>query len=193
MSLAVDSALVVSDLNIFNLLQESSELFIKFGGHKAAAGLSMPKKNLEQLKEGAIKYLEEIPEILRTKQDSVDLTITPEEVTPTLVKTLEMLEPFGMGNEKPVFKMSGVKLESYDLMKDIHVRWNFTGIKNPKIKLKGLSFNYIGAHGKLHPEDIFSQQDQGSNELTIYFTLGINRWKGREYIQLMIEKITLLP
>ena len=181
------------DLNIFNLLQESSELFIKFGGHKAAAGLSMPKKNLEQLKESATKYLEEIPEILRTKQDSVDLNITPEEVTPNLVKTLEMLEPFGMGNEKPVFKMYGIKLESYDLMKDVHVRWNFTSIKNPKIKLKGLSFNHIGAHGKLHPEDIFSQQDQGSNELTIYFTLGINRWKGREYIQLMIEKITLLP
>jgi len=181
------------ELNIFNLLQESSDLFIKFGGHKAAAGLSMPKENLEKLKSNANKYLNEIPEILRTKQDSVDLTITPEEVTPTLVKTLEMLEPFGMGNEKPIFKMSGIKLESYDLMKDIHVRWNFIGVKNPKIKLKGLSFNYIGAHGKLHPEDIYAQQSQGSNELTLYFTLGINRWKGREYIQLMIEKITLLP
>ena len=41
--------------------------------------------------------------------------------------------------------MSGIKLESYDLMKDIHVRWNFSGIKNQKLKFKGLSFNYIGA------------------------------------------------
>jgi single-stranded-DNA-specific exonuclease len=180
-------------LNIFDLLQESSELFIKFGGHKAAAGLSMPKENLDKLKENAINYLDNVPEILRTKQSSVDLVISPEEVTPTLVKTLEMLEPFGMGNEKPVFKMSGVRLDSYDLMKDIHVRWNFTGIKNSKIKLKGLSFNYIGAHGKIHPEEIFNEQSKGSNELTIYFTLGINRWKGREYIQLMLEKIALLP
>ena len=181
------------ELNIFNLLQESSDLFIKFGGHKAAAGLSMPKDNLQMLKENANKFLSNIPEILRTKQDTVDLEIKPEEVTPNLVKTLEMLEPFGMGNEKPIFKMSGIKLESYDLMKDVHVRWNFTGIKNSKIKLKGLSFNYIGAHGKIHPEDIYNQQSEGSNELTIFFTLGINRWKGREYIQLMIEKITLLP
>ena len=181
------------ELNIFNLLQESSDLFIKFGGHKAAAGLSMPKENLPQLIQNAELYLEKIPEILRMKQDIVDLEIRPEEVTPTLVKTLEMLEPFGMGNEKPIFKMSGIKLDSYDLMKDVHVRWNFIGVKNPTIKLKGLSFNYIGAPGKIHPEDIFNQQDLESNELTIYFSLGINRWKGREYIQLMIEKITLLP
>ena len=181
------------ELNIFNLLQESSDLFIKFGGHKAAAGLSMPKANLEKLKENAQNYLKEIPEIIRTKQNTIDLNINPEEVTPSLVKTLEMLEPFGMGNEKPIFKMCGVKLESYDLMKDIHVKWNFVGIKNPNIKLKGLSFNYIGGHGKIHPEDIYAQQNQGSNELTLYFTIGINRWKGREFIQLMIESITLLP
>ena len=98
-----------------------------------------------------------------------------------------------MGNEKPVFKMTGIKLESYDLMKEVHVRWNFVGVKNPKIKLKGLSFNYVGSHDKTHPEEIFSEQANGSNELTVYFTLGINRWKGREYIQLMVEKITLLP
>ena len=118
------------ELNIFNLLQESSDLFVKFGGHKAAAGLSMPKENLEKLKENATKYLEDIPEIIRTKQDSVDLTIKPEEITPKLVKTLEMLEPFGMGNEKPVFKMTGIRLDSYDLMKDVHVRWNLVGLKN---------------------------------------------------------------
>ena len=109
----------------------------------------MPKENLEKLKESATKYLEDIPEILRTKQDSVDLTIKPEEITPKLVKTLEMLEPFGMGNEKPVFKMTGIRLDSYDLMKDVHVRWNLVGLKNSKIKLKGLSFNYIGAREKL--------------------------------------------
>ena len=98
------------ELNIFELLQESSDLFVKFGGHKAAAGLSMPKDNLETLKKNANEFLSNIPEILRTTQDSVDLEITPDEVTPTLVKTLEMLEPFGMGNEKPVFKIVGSNL-----------------------------------------------------------------------------------
>ncbi len=180
-------------LNIFNLLQDSSNLFVKFGGHKAAAGLSMPKKNLEQLKINAANYLKEIPEILRTRQDSVDLSVLPEDITPRLVKSLELLEPFGMGNEKPIFKMSSIKLESYDIMKDVHVRWNFVSQKNDKIKLRGISFNYIDAPKKIHPEEIFDAQNESTNELTVFFTLGINRWKGREYIQLMIEKISLLP
>ncbi len=184
------SARSAGDLNIFELLNNCSDLCAKFGGHKAAAGLSMPRENLEEFKRRMNEQLLEIPIIERTKTESYDLEIHPHEVTPQLLKELELLEPYGMGNEKPIFKMKGIRLASFDLLKDIHVRWTFTSLDKtrPCPPLKGISFNYVGSFGKYHPREIFEKQNHGSS-LTIYFTLGINRFNGNEYIQLMINRV----
>lgn len=186
------SARAAGELNIFECLQECNELFSKFGGHRAAAGLSMPKENLGAFKEKMNQILKTIPAIQRTAQDYYDLEIAPEEITPKLAKELELLEPFGMGNQKPKFKMKGIKLSNYNLLKDVHVRWTFTSVSgdNSAPPLKGISFNYVGGFEKVHPQEIFTKQDQ-LNGLTIYFTLGINRFNGNEYIQLMVEKVAL--
>ncbi len=184
------SARSAGDLNIFNLLQECSDLFAKFGGHKAAAGLSMPKENLPAFKEKMEAMLRDIPLIERTRQDHYDLDIAAEEINPKLVKELDLLEPFGMGNEKPIFRMKGIKLTNYDLLKDVHVRWTFAP-KDPAIKippLKGISFNYVGSFNKPHPQEVYTRQNQ--EELTIFFTLGINRFNGNEYIQLMVNRVS---
>ena len=186
------SARAAGELNIFDCLKQCESLFIKFGGHKAAAGLSMPKENLPAFKEKMHHILKEIPVIGRTSQFSYDLEISPEEVTPKLVKELELCEPFGMGNQRPIFKMKGIKLTNYDLLKDIHVRWTFQSLKGNNPPLRGISFNYIGAHEKEHPQSLFNKQSQGE-ELTAYFTLGINRFNGNEYIQLMVERISTSP
>jgi single-stranded-DNA-specific exonuclease len=185
------SARSAGDLSIFNLLNENSHLFNKFGGHKAAAGLSMPVENLDELIINLNNSLKEIPEIERTVQAYYDLEIKPEDITPKLLKQLEMLEPFGMGNAKPIFKMKGIKLDSYDLLKDIHVRWSISSLANPAVRHKGISFNYIGKWGATHPEDLFRSQSLPDNEISMYFTLGINRFNGNEYIQLMVEKVVL--
>lgn len=186
------SARAAGDLNIFDCLNACSDLFVKFGGHKAAAGLSMPKENLDEFRSRMHILLKEIPAIERTAQFTYDLEIEPQDIDPKLLKDLEMLEPFGMGNEKPVFKMKNVLLSNYDLLKDIHVRWTFKA-KDPSVKappLRGISFNYIGAYEKLHPQEIFNQQNAGA-ELSVYFTLGINRFNGNEYIQLMVNRIAV--
>jgi single-stranded-DNA-specific exonuclease len=185
------SARTAGDLSIFNLLQENAHLFDRFGGHKAAAGLSMPLENLEELKANLNKSLKEIPEIERTVQAYYDVEIKPEDINPKLLKQLEMLEPFGMGNTKPIFKMKGIKLDSFDLLKDVHVRWNISSLENPTIRHKGISFNYIGKWGATHPEELFRSQSMPENPITMYFTLGINRFNGNEYIQLMVEKVVL--
>lgn len=182
------SARSAGELDIFKCLKDNSDLFLKFGGHKAAAGLSMNKDNLYTFTERINRQLSEVPEIERTVQSFYDLEINPEDISPKLVRDLEQLEPFGMGNPKPIFKMKNIKLESFDLLKDVHVRWNLIDKKTERFRLKGISFNYIGKWGVQHPNEIV--REQMYNDLTAYFTLGINRFNGREYIQLMIEKIT---
>ncbi len=173
-------------LDIFNLLKQNEHLFIKFGGHKAAAGLSMPKENLQEFIVNMNKLLSTIPAIERTRMEFYDLEIDPIEINPQLMRDLDRLEPFGMGNEKPIFKIKGVKLDSYNIMKEAHVRWN---LSKEKTKLKGISFNYVGKYETTAPEDIFSTQNLKNEDLAVYFTLGLNRFNGNESIQLMVDRL----
>ena len=173
-------------LDIFNLLKLNEHLFIKFGGHKAAAGLSMKKENLKEFITNMNNLLKNIPAIERTRMEFYDLEIDAGEINPQLMRDLDLLEPFGMGNEKPMFKIKGVHLDSFDVLKDLHVRWNFS---QEKTKLKGISFNYIGKYEAKGPEEIFTTQKLKNENLSVYFTLGLNRFNGNESIQLMIDRL----
>ncbi len=185
------SARSAGALNIFDCLNQCSDLFTKFGGHKAAAGLTMPQDNFAIFRQRFIGLLNKIPSIERTVQDHFDLELQPEQIVPQLAKDLEQMEPFGQGNPRPVFKTRGITLESFSLMKDVHVRWNFCSQKNPSTKLRGVSFNYIGKYGHPAPHHLYDEQSRTGGDLTIYYTLGINRFNGNEYLQLMIEKIAM--
>ena len=174
------------DLDIFSLLKAEEALLLKFGGHKAAAGLSMPKENLREFIDNMNYRLKFIPAITRTRMDFFDLDINANEINPQLMRDLDLLEPFGMGNEKPKFRIKGVKLDSFDLMKDVHVRWS---LSKEKVKLKGISFNYIGKYETKTPAEIYSTQNLKNEDLSVYFTLGLNRFNGNESIQLMVDKV----
>jgi single-stranded-DNA-specific exonuclease len=174
------------ELNIFELLDQCRDLFIKFGGHKAAAGLSMRRENLPEFKARMASFLRPIPPTLRTKLNAFDVEIGIEEISSGLLKDLEKLEPFGPGNERPVFRMRNAIIQNYKVMKDAHVRWTFAG-NGTKVALQGISFNYIGKWNELNPEELFELQKRSG--LTVQFTLGVNRFNGNETIQLMVDKV----
>jgi single-stranded-DNA-specific exonuclease len=177
------SARTAGELSIFHCLEQCQDLFLKFGGHKAAAGLSMPKDNFEQFKEKMTGLVSAIPEITRTEQESFDLEIDANDVDAILAKQLEKLEPFGMGNPMPTFRIRNIKLQSFDILKELHVRWNFVNQKGKQ--LRGISFNYIDSFDKPHPKTIHEQQA----ELKVYAKVGVNRFRGNEFLQLQVTKI----
>jgi single-stranded-DNA-specific exonuclease len=181
------SCRTAGELNIFDLLEQCKDLFIKFGGHKAAAGLSMKRENFEAFKIRMHNLLKAIPFNLRTKTSSFDVEIGLEEIDAKLIKDLENLEPFGPGNERPVFRMKNAQISSYRVMKDAHVKWTFSGIGAHKSTIQGVSFNYLGKWNESTPEELFSQQTKSG--LTVQFTLGLNRFNGNETIQLMVDKL----
>lgn len=183
------SARSAGELNIFDCLEQCKDLFLKFGGHKAAAGLSLKKENLPEFQRRLRTIVAAIPEVLRTRADRWDVELTPEEISPQLVRDLQHLEPFGNGNERPVFRMSGVKLASYRILKDAHVRWTFSPAKNPQQTLAGISFHYLGKWNQPGPDEVF--QKQGQMPFTLQFGLGINRFNGNESIQLQVDKIIM--
>ena len=183
------SARTAGTLSIFDQLYKCRDIFDKFGGHKAAAGISMPKKNLPLLKERMNDILKNIPRHSRTVRLSYDIEIAPHEVTPRLVRSLEQLEPFGQGNPQPMFKMKNFIVKSYKILKERHVKWTLSP-SSPDAKqvlLQGISFNYIDRWNIPHPQKINAY----SQNLTAYFNLGINRFNGCEFIQLNIDRILI--
>jgi single-stranded-DNA-specific exonuclease len=183
------SARSAGELHLFDTLNACKEHFIKFGGHKAACGMSLLHENLGAFKKAFSAHLFQIPESIRTKTTGFDIEIPLHEIGPSLVKQLEILEPFGMGNPRPNFKITDIKLESYQLMKDVHVRWNFQSRSHSTPPIKGVSFNYVGKWGKIHPQKLIERQ--ASDNLSIIGTLQINRFRGSEKIQIMVEEIIL--
>ncbi|MES2527295.1 MAG: single-stranded-DNA-specific exonuclease RecJ [Bdellovibrionota bacterium] len=180
------SARTAGELSIFDLLDSCKDLFIKFGGHKAAAGLSMRKENFPAFKARAMEYLKGIPAPLRTKTRSFDVEVNIEELNGHLVKDLDLLEPWGPGHERPVFRMKNATIQSYKIMKDAHVRWTFSNAPK-KVSLQGISFNYLGKWNEMSPEELFELQTKSG--LTVQFTLGVNKFNGNETIQLMVDKV----
>ena len=183
------SARTAGTLSIFDELHKCRELFEKFGGHKAAAGISMPKENLPLLKERINGILQNIPHHLRTLQLTYDIEITPEEITPRLVRELEQLEPFGQGNPRPTFKMKNFVVTTYKILKEHHVRWTLTSTSpgTKPVMLQGISFNYMNRWNIPHPDEVRTHK----HNLVAYFNLGINRFNGAEFIQLNIDRIII--
>jgi len=161
---------------------------LKFGGHKAAAGLSLKKENLPELQARLKNELQSTPANLRRVLLSPDLEIDFNEIDVTLIKQLEKLEPFGSLNPKPLFKINRVTLSKFNWMKDIHVKWNFSSKTDPKKKLQGVSFHYTGKWEALHPDEVL-ERCQNGEECTLYATLGINRFRGNEYLQIMVNDL----
>ncbi len=183
------SARAAGEMNIFDCLEQCKDLFIKFGGHKAAAGMSLKKENVPEFQKRLREIIARLPAVLRTRQEHWDIELNPEDISPQLVRDLAHLEPFGNGNQRPVFRMSGVKLASYRILKDAHVRWTFSPLKNPQSTFAGISFNYLGKWNEPSPDEVF--QKQGKTPFTLQFGIGINRFNGNETIQLQVERILL--
>ena len=95
--------------HMYDKMSECKELYTKYGGHKLAAGVSMPEENVEAFR----AYLnahsgltdEDLVEVMH-----IDVPMPMSYVTPELVRQLSLLEPFGNGNPKPVFAQKNVSV-----------------------------------------------------------------------------------
>ena len=99
----------IDGYHMYEELNKCKELLIKFGGHRLAAGLSLPKENVGKFREMLNKNCTLTEEEMKEKV-TIDMEMPFGCVTEGLVKELELLEPFGKGNTKPVFAARGVTL-----------------------------------------------------------------------------------
>ena len=105
------SARSIEGYHIYEEMTKCSSFFTKYGGHKMAAGLSMPEENLEQFRKEINEKSGITPEDLNEKI-AIDMQLPFECVNEKFIEELAVLEPFGKGNARPVFAERQVQVES---------------------------------------------------------------------------------
>ena len=88
--------------NMFAEMSKCADLFTKFGGHPMAAGLSLPRENVDLFRQ-RINACSELTDEDLIEKIMIDVPMPIGYITEHLIEELRVLEPFGKGNTKPVF------------------------------------------------------------------------------------------
>ncbi len=173
---AKGSARSVEAVDIFQALKEHQDLFIAFGGHAGAAGMTLEVDKLPDLATTLADYIRDNKLEEASKSNLVlDEELDLEELTLDTLKSFDKLAPYGMDNKKPIFYVKDVQVESARTM----------GQGNAHLKLrlvKGeVAFDLV-AFGQGSQALEFSQ----AKNLELAVTLSVNQWNGNTSLQLML-------
>ncbi|GBG96242.1 single-stranded-DNA-specific exonuclease RecJ [Lactococcus termiticola] len=170
------SARSIEAYNIFEALDAHRELFVAFGGHKQAAGMTIALENIEAVKSAMIDYIAE-QNIDMAGKSRLELSgkLDFQELSLETLQGLTALAPYGMDNPKPRFLLEDYKVaQSRQMGKD-----------NSHLKLK------VEQAGIQHDAVYFShgqeslEFEQAVTKLAV--TLSSNTWNGNTSLQLMVE------
>lgn len=107
------SARTFGEFNVVDGLKACSDLLEKFGGHKQAAGLSLKNENLDHFRIRLNGYAEEhFSEFSQGPVLFIDAELEADEVNLDLFDLIAQLEPFGVGNPRPVFYLKNLQVEN---------------------------------------------------------------------------------
>ena len=98
----------VGDVDLFHAVEQCSDLLIRFGGHAGAVGVTCEAKNLDALRERLDQIMGSLPAEQFTSRGEVAALVDLDELTCGAIDSLEVLQPFGQGNKKPLFGVRGV-------------------------------------------------------------------------------------
>ncbi len=170
----------IKGLNLVDALCACSDYLVKFGGHELAAGLSVTRENLPA-------FIEKINEYARENLSEKDMVPTIEtdceiafsDIHLALAESLQLLEPYGVGNPIPMFVCRGVNLADISGISDgKHTRFTFG---NTNKTVSGMYFSNSPDSLGLYVGD----------KVDILFSLDINEWQDRKSVQLIVRDIKI--
>lgn len=121
------SARSIQGFHIHKCFTYCSDLLVKFGGHECAGGLSLAEKDIPQFCERVQKYALLNNTSMPVLSVTADKVLRARDLTVASIESLDILEPFGEGNPRPVFAVLGAKLEKIiPLSQGKHSKLEFT-------------------------------------------------------------------
>lgn len=166
--------------SMYEKLVEVKDLMLGFGGHPMAAGLSLKEENLGKFRQelntrSGLTDADFIPKVM------IDVILPVDFLTQNFIRQLEILEPFGKGNEKPVFAQSSVKANRAEIIGKnknvLKITFNSRNCKN------GVCFHDI------ETKEQFLNQNGKLYDFKMLYYPTLNEWNGVTSIQANVQDI----
>ncbi len=170
----------IKGINLVDALCHCSDHLVKFGGHELAAGLSVTRGELDSFRRLINEYARNnLTEENMIPTIEADCEVNFSDVSISLAKSLQMLEPYGVGNPVPLFMLSNVSL--FELSGVSEGKHTKLVIGNGKQTVSAIHFSSPVSEYPVHVGD----------KVDILFNLDINEWGGRESVQLIVRDVRL--
>lgn len=184
----------IESYSMYEEMSKCKDLFLKFGGHKLAAGLSIEEKNVELFRKTLNENCSLTKEDLEEKV-SIDLTMPLSYATEDFVKELGLLEPFGPGNPKPVFAQKNLTFLSMRIMgkngtmakfsveDECGMRYSMVLFRNLNGFLKDVELKF----GQDVLQSFVSQNRNSGVKMHVIYYPSVNEYMGRREMQYVMQ------
>ena len=171
-SIAKGSLRTANELNLYRVLEQCSNILIQFGGHSAAAGVTIYEDKIKEF-ENKFESIISNYDFETGEPLEIDSLVKFSEINIDLISDIEKMEPFGKGNPYPIFVSKNVKIESKRVLKDKHLEMY---LNQDNFKMRAIWFN-------------FNKSSSDMENIDIVFTLQRDSFRGNNNINLNILDI----
>jgi single-stranded-DNA-specific exonuclease len=174
------SARSVAGFNLYEAIHACKEWLLGYGGHFAAAGMTILPENVQPFAEAFEKVVATtIPDELLVPEIVIDAPLNFSEITPAFYQILQQMEPVGPDNMRPVFITKNVWDTGYSkIVKEAHIRFV---LKQNNISITGIGFNMSDKFPLL----------QMNHPIDVAYTIDENEYNGNISLQFKVIDIRL--
>ena len=167
----------IESYSMYEKLCECKEYLTKFGGHPMAAGLSLEEENVERFRR-KLNEQSGLTEEDLVEKVTIDVPMPIHYIRKDLVQELSLLEPFGKGNEKPLFAQKNLWVSQMRVF----------GKNRNVVKMRLTDENGYPMDGVYFGNgDEFEEEGRGKRKISIVYYPDINMYQGRESLQVIIR------
>ena len=167
----------IESYSMYEKLCECKEYLTKFGGHPMAAGLSLEEENVECFRR-KLNEQSGLTEEDLVEKVTIDVPMPIHYIRKDLVQELSLLEPFGKGNEKPLFAQKNLWVSQMRVF----------GKNRNVVKMRLTDENGYPMDGVYFGNgDEFAEEGRGKRKISIVYYPDINMYQGRESLQVIIR------
>jgi len=180
--LAHGSCRSIPEFDMLGALERCADVFLRFGGHRQAAGLTMEAERVPEFRARINQYADEVlePDQLRPRL-RIDAPLSLKQITHDLVQGIDAMGPFGLGNPRPVFHAMPVEIvDGPRPLKDRHLKMTF--------RQDGRSFRAI-AWRAAERAAFLTEHRAGVN---LAFSLEQNQYQGETFLELSVADVKSL-
>ena len=169
-------------VNLFDLLSSCSHLLENFGGHALAAGFTVREENIPALAQALRQAVSrscqgaEFPSVL-----DVDMAVGPQMLSLEAVEALDLLEPCGTGNPRPILLLQGAQVHTLSQVgRGRHLKM--------RLEARGISLDAIWFSADAEETGLYP-----GCRVDLVFYPQINEFRGRRDLQLQVVDLRVVP